>query len=279
VNHQRCIELLESYPYRTAKATKNPHQYTLIQNWKSREQFYKVVEYIREHGELYYFWKKPYLIFTMNGYRYWSMGAPVKETILINRAQHRYGSAYDLAPDFYDEWALESEAYQYAWGEIKQHVKLDNVGRVLEVGCGTGTLFDMITKDGGGLPNPENYVGIDPSLLCVNKFREKYPEYKTIPCPVEEYWEGKFDRIYCLMGTASYLLTGTDVYLHDMLNEGGEAYLMFYKNRASEIHKLFEAKVEGVMKQYPLASYKGADEIGEYTIVILKKPYDSTHQK
>ncbi len=65
------------------------HQYTL-RSWKSdlAEMFNEFVLHIRQHGYVDKFMGEEYIYFNVGGaYRYWSMGAPLEETILINRAK------------------------------------------------------------------------------------------------------------------------------------------------------------------------------------------------
>lgn len=49
------------------------------------DMFDNAVRYIREHGDMETFSGKPYKGLCFRGYRYWTMGAVLAETILINR--------------------------------------------------------------------------------------------------------------------------------------------------------------------------------------------------
>lgn len=62
----------------------NPHEYTLRRDTRSAT-FDAAVRYIREHGELEMYWGKPYRTLYQAGHQYWTMGAPLDVTILINR--------------------------------------------------------------------------------------------------------------------------------------------------------------------------------------------------
>jgi len=53
-----------------------------------RVEFERWVMFIREHGEKVRFGKSRFIKFELDGWRYWSMGWPVAQTILINRARH-----------------------------------------------------------------------------------------------------------------------------------------------------------------------------------------------
>lgn len=62
----------------------NPHEYTLRRN-SAPEHFENAVRYIREFGEIETFAGRPYKVLIRSGYKYWTMGAVLSETILINR--------------------------------------------------------------------------------------------------------------------------------------------------------------------------------------------------
>ena len=66
-----------------------PHEYT-IRDWMSdkvsQDQFYQFVQLVRQHGVTEKFWGKPNTYFYIGDWKYWTMGAPIDETIVINRA-------------------------------------------------------------------------------------------------------------------------------------------------------------------------------------------------
>ena len=65
-----------------------PHWYT-VRKWRpahvDQEQFEQAVTTIREYGYDRRFYSKHYRSLTVDGFRYWTMGAPLDETIIINR--------------------------------------------------------------------------------------------------------------------------------------------------------------------------------------------------
>ena len=70
----------------------HPHYYTLRKTWCDDESFVWCVNKIRQYGKKEFFFKKPYIVFYANGYKYWTMGCPTHNcnktgTILINRAK------------------------------------------------------------------------------------------------------------------------------------------------------------------------------------------------
>lgn len=63
-----------------------PHEYTVRQwDWDASDDFSFMVVAIRQHGYVKKFWGKPYTYFELDGFKYWTMGAPVDETTVINR--------------------------------------------------------------------------------------------------------------------------------------------------------------------------------------------------
>jgi hypothetical protein len=65
----------------------NPHWYTLRKDWVAKVSFDAVVQYIRDHGTERKFMSATYTYFDYNGWTYWTMGAPLPITILINKAE------------------------------------------------------------------------------------------------------------------------------------------------------------------------------------------------
>jgi hypothetical protein len=85
---EQVHQLLEMQHFIFAKTRpNNPHFYTLAKNWNSREDFEFVVQFIRDNCTVEYFYKKPYQVYYLNGWKYWTMGFPLEQTILINRAK------------------------------------------------------------------------------------------------------------------------------------------------------------------------------------------------
>jgi hypothetical protein len=63
----------------------NPHWYTLRKNWQRDADFAWTVETIRRYGYEEIYEGRPYTVLDIDDMKYWTMGAPVEETILINR--------------------------------------------------------------------------------------------------------------------------------------------------------------------------------------------------
>jgi len=63
----------------------NPHEYTLRDEWADDAAFDAFVTYIREHGYAAWFGGRKYIQLDVGDFFYWTMGAPLAETILVNR--------------------------------------------------------------------------------------------------------------------------------------------------------------------------------------------------
>jgi hypothetical protein len=81
------VAALESVAWNFAKSMPHiPHWYTLRWDWKAKVPFEAVVTYIREHGSMRKFGSATLTYFD-HGWTYWTMGASLPATILINRAK------------------------------------------------------------------------------------------------------------------------------------------------------------------------------------------------
>lgn len=66
----------------------HPHEYTLKEWDMSKiDAFNEFVMHIRENGYKQLFLNKQTTYFDVDDHKYWTMGAPLSETILINRAK------------------------------------------------------------------------------------------------------------------------------------------------------------------------------------------------
>lgn len=61
-----------------------PHSY-IVRDKVDEEMFERLVRYIREHGFEASFYDQTYIYFQHGDHFYWTMGAPVEETTVINR--------------------------------------------------------------------------------------------------------------------------------------------------------------------------------------------------
>jgi len=63
-----------------------PHAYTLRERAADEPMFERFVIHIRVHGYDGQFYSKTYRYFDFGPYQYWTMGSPLEQTKLINRA-------------------------------------------------------------------------------------------------------------------------------------------------------------------------------------------------
>lgn len=79
----------------------NPHEYTLRRDWQE-DEFLIVVQYIREHGYQTRYQGRLYTQLDVNDHYYWTMGAPLEKTVLINRKTNVAAAGYDAIAPVYD---------------------------------------------------------------------------------------------------------------------------------------------------------------------------------
>jgi hypothetical protein len=88
MNHEKARDLIARNKWTFAKTMPQiPHEYTLRKNWNSEKEFVALVLYIREVGRQEKFGRTTYTYLYLDGYKYWTMGAHIDITTLINRAK------------------------------------------------------------------------------------------------------------------------------------------------------------------------------------------------
>jgi len=264
-NHTAALSTLAANSWRWAKAKANPHAYTLRKNWESDSEFCEVVQYIRDHGHVVYFWKKPYTILHLNGYRYWTMGYPIFNedgtplTILINKAVLEYEGCH---VDYSDVRNLVTKTKE--GGELLDKVfsSMNLQGRILDLNCISG----LMLGDVQGLTT-ENYVGLCNSTEDLEEITSAYPNYEKsfIRSMYDDYNGGTFDTIVALFGAASYIKPAYLKSIREKLNKGGVAYLMF---RTDDDQTLSYLRRGGLLAPYT-NNYKGT-LFGGYKMVVVK---------
>ena len=130
---------------------------------------------------------------------------------------------YDDIANIYDDLFV---------GEIDQGIERSvidmcaiwNFDSVLDIGCGTGILFDHLTL--------HNYQGVDSSKLMLDAFYEKHSGSHFNACLTSfELFSTpkKYDKVVSLFGAFSYI---HPKYLHKVksfLSSTGEAFIMVYR--------------------------------------------------
>ena len=87
LSDEEIASYIESHRWIYAKTMPQcPHWYTLKKESKDPAMFERFVMHIRRHGTAAKFFRKTLIYFRFGDYKYWSMGAPLGQTILINRA-------------------------------------------------------------------------------------------------------------------------------------------------------------------------------------------------
>jgi hypothetical protein len=207
----------------------NPHFYTLRRDWAREaggdEAFVEVVKFIRACGHDDPFGGRIYRALDLNGFHYWTMGAPLDETILINRKEIRRYAEYDGIAPLYDGWWNGEDARI----ETEEVLKLLGYrgGSVLDVGCGTGLFLDFHPFAAS------DYLGLDPSMEMLYRLQGKHPGAAVRPWTFEEFAGHpapgqKFDVIVSLFGAAAYIEPHALARIPQMLSPGGRFFLMFY---------------------------------------------------
>lgn len=190
--------------------------------------FEQFVIYIREHGVRKKYKKSFYTHLDLDGFSYWTMGAPLEITIIINRQSLGF---YDAISERYDDIFSDKDSEREnleTYDLFKDHLH----SSVLDIGCGTGLLLDITPAE-----KRFNYIGIDPSAKMLEKFREKHSGRTTargVQTTFEDYalkTNIRFDLIVSLFGSISYVNPAFFGKIKDLLRKPESKYfLMFFKN-------------------------------------------------
>ena len=91
-------QFIRRAPWRFAKTMPDrPHEYT-VRSQTPDEEFQWFVHYIREHGHRAKYGGRYYTYLEVDAWRYWTMGARVEATTIINRAKVSEGGAHACSP-------------------------------------------------------------------------------------------------------------------------------------------------------------------------------------
>ena len=215
---EQTCSLLLSHPWRFAKTMpQNPHWYTLRKQWQDSE-FDLVVQTMRSVGYTEYYQGRPYTMFNVNDMKYWTMGAPLKATILINRKVIGLPHDYDKIASVYDDLFTDEASRAEDATLFAMIPQADNV---LDIGCGTGLFLEH--------RRPAAYTGVDPSAMMLNRLAQKFNGVSTVRAKFEDFYGGRYDLIVALFGAASYVTPSALERVPAMLTPGGSYFLMFYR--------------------------------------------------
>ena len=73
-----------------------PHEY-IVREKVDEQSFVKLVQHIRENGYLGNFYQKNITYYDEDDFVYWTMGAPIEDTIIVNRCKKENSYEYRLA--------------------------------------------------------------------------------------------------------------------------------------------------------------------------------------
>jgi len=73
-----------------------PHEY-IVRERVDENLFIKLVQHIRANGYQGHFYRKEITYYEEDGLVFWTMGAPLSETIIINRCKEENSYKYRLA--------------------------------------------------------------------------------------------------------------------------------------------------------------------------------------
>ena len=85
---QQLRDFVESETWTFAKTMPVwPHEYLVRERVDNEKLFAQLIKRIRTEGYEGTFYRKPITYYDEGGMTYWTMGAPVEETIIINRCK------------------------------------------------------------------------------------------------------------------------------------------------------------------------------------------------
>jgi SAM-dependent methyltransferase len=252
---ERFGHVLMRAPWRLATTMPhNPHHYTQRAKWPSvglsDAHFVRAVEYLRAAGYRARFEGRAYTQLDVNEHFYWTMGAPLDQTILINRKPtpaDGVAAPYDAIAARYDELCRtpQAEAEHAAVFEAVRAAAPGPLGAlgILDVGCGSGLLLRHL-----GAEQPRRYLGLDPSGAMLELLRHRHPDAAVVRTPLasfvppalgfggsdagglvsENRYSERYDLVLALHGVGSYLTGEELARIPTLLAPGGRAVVMFY---------------------------------------------------
>lgn len=201
----------------------NPHWYTLRKKWARDDEFVACAQAIRAYGYEEKYEGKRYAMLNVNQYKYWTMGAPLDSTLLINRKLLVQDAAYDAIAPQYDSLFQDAQSLKENAAVCEKIGNLSTLS-VLDIGCGTGLLLDY--------QKPYGYLGVDVSVEMLRRLATKYPSYadETLHCRFEDLvTDERFDVAVCLFGAANYLPVEAVQRIPRFVKPGGRYHVMFAK--------------------------------------------------
>lgn len=220
------IELWPTLNWRFASSMPDaPHSYVVKGKTLGDEDFDRAVQVIRTYGEPGKFWSRTNIYLTVGDTKWWTMGAPLADTIIINKAEAGAVFGVQNAPrtvvpgplkaSIYDGIATEYDELYTSPEDLAENERVRALLRehfvgfapnTLDVGCGTGLLLDM------RVVSAKLYTGIDPSQGMLNELVRKHPNVPaagilpgTAATVLPTLTGKKYDLVCALFAAGSYL--------------------------------------------------------------------------
>lgn len=232
----------------------HPHEYVVKKNLSFFNQrlFEQITSYIRLYGrDERYLGTHPVRQYLYLGeWKYWTMGAPVLQTTILNRAKTeahpydkmQYETLFTGPDDLAEEKELVDMAVEHIFGYKPAHKHTlafmnepATTAHVLDIGCGDG-LFIRYSEHPNHL-----YTGFDPSIRMLNNFAAAHPNYEprlflTRVEDVAPRLNERFDAIIALYGPPNYIpFQFFPMGMQRLLAPGGKYFLCFFKEGYSPL--------------------------------------------
>lgn len=145
---------------------------------------------------------------------------------------------YDEIADKYDAFFSQKK---YTDEDFELSKKLPKIrGRLLDIGCGTGLLFDLYKMCNVNIPD---YTGVDPSFNMLKHLILRHGNNRCFCSTFEEFEsDEKFDTIISCYGSPSYIKPKGILKIKEVANNGASVFLMFYKDGYYPVTHTFSTK-------------------------------------
>lgn len=222
-NLDKISNLLRKCSWRWAKTYYSiPHEYIVRDKCAlSDEEFLYIVRAQRELGkrEVWGKYNFPYLY--VDGYKYWTMGDTLPNTVIINRQKvfNEFDTLEIPNPKYYSQSTMKIIA------NILQQI---GSTRYYEVGCGDGEMLKEHIQ-----VSPSDYKCVEPSVKLVNLFKANNPKFsrsilnKSFEESMDRWREFEDCLLIALFGSASYIMPS---YLEMIPTTRKKYLLMFYRD-------------------------------------------------
>lgn len=144
-----------TWKVRQVHAPKTPHEYNLRRDAKDEALFERVVMHIRQVGYQQKWGKTTYTYLDLDIWQYWTMGSPLDETILINRALLRcmmsQGGIISGWPQKNYATSNQPTATSKINGRPSPEIKTDSTGRPSPLDSWWTNPTGKFTRHRGGL--------------------------------------------------------------------------------------------------------------------------------